>query len=78
MIRIIKLLLLGTVLFHIVRATYVENTLEQKIQNICVVLGRMQKTQNALEAFKKEETPALKTLGDLSKGYGAIPKWNQP
>ena len=47
MIRIIKLLLLGTVLFHIVRATYVENTLEQKIQNIYVVLGRMQKTQNA-------------------------------
>jgi hypothetical protein len=39
--RALKLLLHCTMIFHIVRTTYQVNVLEQKIQNIYVVLGRI-------------------------------------
>ena len=78
MIRIIKLILIGTVIFHIVRTTYEVNVLEQKVQSINVVLGRIQKQSGGLDALKKDAAPGLRTFDSLSEGYGAVPHWLSP
>lgn len=42
-LRIIKILLIGTVIFHIVRTTYLVNVQEEKIQSINAVLVRIER-----------------------------------
>jgi hypothetical protein len=63
MIRALRILLVCTVIFHIVRTTYQLNVLEQKVQSINVVMARIHAERThagaALEALKKDAAPGL-------------------
>jgi hypothetical protein len=76
--RIIKGILVLTVIYHIVSTTYQVNVLSQKIESINVVLGRIhaeRRQESALEALKKDAALGLNKLKGLSDGYSDVPQW---
>jgi hypothetical protein len=77
--RIVYILLGSTLIFHVVRTTYVLNVQEQKIQSIYAVLARIQAAERAqgkanYEALKRD---AVQGLDIMLKTYPAPPHASQ-
>jgi hypothetical protein len=73
MIRIIKIILIGTVIFHIVRTTYEVNVLEQKIQSINSVLVRIERQVPGWPNDNGLKRDAKAGLDTLEKNYPGAP-----
>jgi hypothetical protein len=67
-IGIVKIILICTVIFHIVRTTYLVNVQEEKIKSINAVLARIEHQLPGWPGYKSDAKAGLDTMDKTYQG----------